>query len=177
METKLKDEMPSIKEKDFRKVDNDIEKVMSTSSNKNTDYIQKLNNKINHRYSKILYKELCLQAVSDKEKERSDKKINGTLYTLGHLVACGLIGAGVAEGLYGWDTDAVKCLSTTLGATIPMGLTTSMFDYFAYCKKALSNKVDEIYSNILRKKIENMKRNQNAEELTAQQINDDQMER
>lgn len=58
-----------------------------------------------------------------------------------------------------------------------MGLTTSMFDYFAYCKKPLSNKVDEIYSNILRKKIENMKRNQNAEELTAQQINDDQMER
>lgn len=75
METKLKDEMPSIKEKDFRKVDSDTEKVMSTSSNKSTDYIQKLNDKINHRYSKILYKELCLQAVSDKKKEATKKSM------------------------------------------------------------------------------------------------------
>lgn len=137
----------------IKETDKNIEKFESMTPDKRLKYSTKLGEKIIDHNIQQYFREEKLKKLNKLSRDRNDSKINGTIYTLAHLVACGLVGAGVAEGLYGWNADTIKCLETTFGATLPMGLTTSMLDYFAYCGKPLTNKVNDIKAHILKKKI------------------------
>ncbi len=172
---------PSFDENLVKEVDKNIEKFKPMTMAERLEHAKKLNKKIIAHDEQQYIREEKLDAINKSPKERSDSKINGTMYTLGHLVACGLIGAGVAEGLYGWDTNTIKCLETTLGATLPMGLTLTMLDYFAYCGKPLTNKFNDIKANILKKKIAKSEKQLNSELLSKVVLDrmmfDDTMER
>lgn len=143
----------SCDERFHKEIDKNIDKFEPMTREERKEYSKKLNVNLVAHIMQQYDRAKKLDTLNNLPKDRSDSKINGTIYTLGHLVACGLIGAGVAEGLYGWDANTIKCLETTLGATLPMGLTTSMLDYFAYCGKPLTNKVNDIKAHILEKKV------------------------
>lgn len=150
----------------IREVDKNIEKFEPMTSEERLKHSIKLNEKIMDHNIQQYLREEKLKKLNKLPKDKTDGKINGTIYTLGHLVACGLVGAGVAEGLYGWDANTIKCLETTLGATLPMGLTTSMLDYFAYCGKPLTNKFNDIKTHILKKKIANAEKKIESETIS-----------